>query len=298
MIGFLNINKPTGITSHTVVARIRRLVGRKTKVGHAGTLDPMATGVLPIAIGSATRLIEYLVDAHKGYRATVCLGIATTTDDAEGDILAQRPVPHLDPATLETVLAPLRGTSMQVPPMYSAIHHQGKRLYELARANQTVERTPRQITITRLELVGDSPFPISSTETTISLTFDVECSKGTYIRALARDIGEALGCGAHLSVLERTFVGPFTNEQATHLAALEQHPDMLPTRLLPPEIAVATWPKATLDAAQSQRVRNGMGVQLRHISGERVRVHAPDDTLLALLKRTGASWNPEKVLAQ
>lgn len=298
MIGFLNINKPASITSHTVVARIRRLVGRKTKVGHAGTLDPMATGVLPIAIGSATRLIEYLVDTHKGYRATVCLGIATTTDDAEGEILAQCPVPHLDPTTLETILAPLRGTSMQVPPMYSAIHHQGKRLYELARTNQTVERTPRQITITRLERVGDSPFPLPSKDSTISLTFDVECSKGTYIRALARDIGEALGCGAHLSALERTFVGPFTNEQATHLATLEQHPDMLHTMLLPPEIAVATWPKATLDAAQSQRVRNGMGVQLGHISGERVRVHAPDDTLLALLKRTGTNWNPEKVLAQ
>lgn len=136
MHGFLNIHKAAGMTSHDVVARVRRLVGRKIKVGHAGTLDPAATGVLPVAIGQATRLIEYLADARKGYRATVALGITTSTDDAEGDPLTCQPIPPLDGVALEAALAPLRGTIQQVPPMYAALHHNGQRLYDLARAGR------------------------------------------------------------------------------------------------------------------------------------------------------------------
>lgn len=287
MQGFLNIDKPSGLTSHDVVARVRRLVGRTVKVGHAGTLDPAATGVLPLALGRATRLIEYLTDARKGYRALVRLGVTTTTDDAEGEPLERRAPPPLDAAALEAALAPLRGTIMQVPPMYSALHHGGKRLYELARAGETVERAPRPVTIDRLELVRwETP----------DLTLDVTCSKGAYIRALARDLGAALGCGAHLAALKRTFVGAFRIEQATPLAALESDPALIGRVLLPPEAAVADWPAVALDAAQSQRVRNGLGIGLPDAVGDRVRAHGPDGALLALLRRDEAVWRPEKVV--
>ncbi len=288
MQGFLNINKPIGQTSHAVVAQIRRLVAKQVKVGHAGTLDPAASGVLPIALGSATRLIEYLAAAHKGYRAVVQLGQTTTTDDAEGEPLAQRPVPPLDAATLETVLAPLHGDILQIPPMYAALHHQGKRLYELARAGQVVERAPRPVTITRLEVVarGDT-----------QLTLLVECSKGTYIRALARDLGTALGCGAHLSALERTFVGDFSLAQATALAELQAHPELLPQILLPPETVILQWPLVVLDAQQIRAVCNGQLLKLvENLEGEWARAHSPDGQLLALLHRQEKLWQPEKVL--
>lgn len=302
MHGFLNVNKPYGLTSHDVVARVRRLLGRTVKVGHAGTLDPAAIGVLPIALGRATRLIEYLADRRKGYRALVCLGITTTTDDAEGEVVDQRPLPPLDAATLELVLAPLRGPIMQVPPMYSALHHQGQRLYDLARAGETVERAPRPVTIDRLEVVGGldawgSPVaPALCADPQALLVLEVECSKGTYIRALARDLGAALSCGAHLAALERTFVGEFRLDQATALADLEATPALLPRILLPLHVAVADWSSVTLDARQSQKVRNGLSISLEHATGDRVRAHAPDGVLLALLRREGTLWRPEKVL--
>lgn len=294
MSGFLNINKPSGMTSHDVVARVRRLVGRKVKVGHAGTLDPTATGVLPVAIGSATRLIEYLADTRKGYQATVVLGITTTTDDAEGDVLQQRPVPPLSMEQIETALAPLRGTILQVPPMYAAIHHQGQRLYDLARAGKTVERVPRPVTIDRLELVD---LTRTAPDTLPSLTLTVECSKGTYIRALARDLGEALGCGAHLAALERTFVGSFTVNEAVTLAQVQQAG--VQPYLLPPDIAVAAWPAVTLSAAQCQHIQHGRVVTLTDdVPGEWVRAHDEAGVLVALLRRSNDAdkvWQPEKV---
>lgn len=290
MHGFLNINKPSGLTSHDVVAQVRRLVGRKVRVGHAGTLDPAATGVLPLALGQATRLIEYLSDARKGYRATVALGVTTTTDDAEGETLEQHPVPPLDTATVETALDAFRGPIMQVPPMYSALHHQGQRLYELARAGKTIEREPRPVTIEHLTLLHLSATP------PITLTLDIACSKGTYIRALARDLGEALGCGAYLAALERTFVGEFTLNTAVTLAALQQPATDIFTYLLPPEIAIADWTPVTLDTAQEQRVRHGNTIHLEGVPGEHVRAHTGDGLLLALLRRNGDVWQPEKVL--
>jgi len=295
MQGFLNINKPLGITSHDVVARVRRLVGRGVKVGHAGTLDPAATGVLPLALGRSTRLIEYLADARKGYRAVVRLGLTTTTDDAAGETLEQYPVPTLHAAMIETALAQFRGAIMQVPPMYSALHHQGQRLYDLARAGKTVERPPRPVTIDRLELVA-----LDTDQAQPELVLDVACSKGTYIRALARDLGAALGTGAHLAALERTFVGSFTLAQATALDLLQANPEMLPQVLLPPEIAVADWPSITLTAEESRRVRNGLPLTRPDLPGDHVRVHLPDGTLLALLRRVDAQddqWRAEKVFA-
>jgi tRNA pseudouridine55 synthase len=292
MIGFLNINKPAGITSHDVVARIRRIVGRKVKVGHAGTLDPAATGVLPVALGQATRLIEYLAEARKGYRAVLHLGATTTTDDAEGELLEERPVPPLERGTIEAVLAPLRGEIMQVPPMYSALHHQGKRLYELARQGQTIERAPRAVTIDRLELLSHSATPPH-------LELMVECSKGTYIRALARDIGAALGCGGHLAALERTFVGTFQVEQAVALAALETGEVALSRALLPPEVAVSSWPAVTLSTTQQQRIAHGQAILLEEeTSAGRVRAHSSSGKLLALLEqRDGHYWHPTRVFA-
>ena len=184
MHGFLNIDKPAGLTSHDVVARVRR-AARQKRVGHAGTLDPAATGVLVVALGAATRLIEYVQDAtSKRYLATVRLGASTATDDGEGEVIATAPVPELRAADFERVLDGFRGEILQVPPMYAALHHQGRRLHELAREGIVVERAARPVTIERLDLIGWSP---------PDLLLDVMCSKGTYIRALARDLGEEIG---------------------------------------------------------------------------------------------------------
>lgn len=284
--GFLNIDKPAGITSHDVVARMRR-VARQKRIGHAGTLDPAATGVLVLALGAATRLVEYVQEhTSKRYLATIVLGATTTTDDAEGAILEARPVPELGQADVERALNAFRGSIAQVPPMYSALHHDGQRLHELARAGQTVERAARQVTIESLALVEwHSPY----------LALDIMCSKGTYIRALARDLGAALGCGAHLHALRRTEVGQFTIGSATPLAAFESDPGSIMTSLLLPERAVADWPLVELDREQAQQIRNGVPVALAGDLGERARAHDPEGTLLALLTRAGDRWQPTKV---
>jgi tRNA pseudouridine55 synthase len=286
MHGFLNIDKPAGMTSHDVVARVRRLVARGVKVGHAGTLDPAATGVLPVALGHATRLIEYLGDARKGYSGLVRLGVTTDTDDAEGAVTASAPVPPLSPEQIEAAVAPLRGAIMQVPPMYSALHHNGQRLYDLARAGKTVELEARPVQIDELcwELAGHD-----------ALAITVVCGKGTYIRCLARDIGAALGCGAHLAALRRTFVGPFNGVDAVALAALQADPAGLPSLLMPPEAALASWPVARLDPERERRVRNGMSVEIADATGEYVRALDADGALLAVLRHEGGAWRPEKV---
>lgn len=294
MHGFLNIDKPAGITSHDVVARVRR-VARQKRVGHAGTLDPAATGVLVIALGQATRLIEYVQDeTRKRYTATIRLGITTTTDDAEGDITAANPVPELDRSSVEVALAPFRGRIQQVPPMYSALHHQGQRLYDLARAGKVVDIPARPVQIYSLSLL-DMDLP--------TVTLDVECGKGTYIRSLARDLGAALGCGAHLAGLRRTAVGVFEIADAVSLEDLEGEKGseasspllpFSPSLLLSPETAVLDWPSITLDADQATYVRNGRPLALI-LEGQRIRAHAPDGVLLALLEREGAMWKPTKV---
>jgi tRNA pseudouridine55 synthase len=306
MHGFLNIDKPAGMTSHDVVAHIRR-AARQKRVGHAGTLDPAATGVLVVALGNATRLIEYVQDStSKRYLATVQLGTTTTTDDAEGEVLTTSAVPPFDRAAIEQALEPFCGEIMQVPPMYSALHHQGRRLHELAREGIVVELAARPVVIERLELI-DWIAPL--------LTLDVMCSKGTYIRSLARDLGEALGCGAHLQALRRTAVGTFLIEDAVPLdrvagwqgdkvtKALDTitltpappHLVTLSARLLPPEIAVADWPAVALGSVAAQRVRNGLAIELPGTNADRVRAHGPEGALLALLVRAGDVWKPQKV---
>lgn len=286
MHGFLNIDKPAGLTSHDVVARVRR-AARQKRVGHAGTLDPAATGVLVVALGAATRLIEYVQDAtSKRYMATVRLGATTATDDGEGEVIATAPVPELRAADLERALDGFRGDILQVPPMYAALHHQGRRLHELAREGIVVERAARPVTIERLDLIGWSP---------PDLLLDVMCSKGTYIRALARDLGEAIGCGAFLQALRRTAVGPFAVEDATRLDLIEQQPEIIMSILHPPEQAVADWPAVTLSEDEARRARNGQALALVGIVGDRARCHAPGGELLALVRRSGDAWQPEKV---
>jgi tRNA pseudouridine55 synthase len=205
--GLLNICKARGFTSHDVVAVVRRTLGTR-RVGHAGTLDPLAEGVLPVCVGRYTRLVDLIADTEKGYYAEVELGARTTTDDAEGEVVGRRPVPALTPDTLETVLATFRGPIEQVPPAFSAIKVAGRRAYDLARRGDAPELVARPVTIHRLSLVDWLP---------PRLALLVVCSKGTYVRSLARDIGTALGCGAHLTRLVRLWVGSFGLEEAVSL---------------------------------------------------------------------------------
>lgn len=284
--GFLNIDKPAGMTSHDAVAKVRRLAGQK-RVGHGGTLDPLATGILPIALGEATKLVSYLVDGRKAYQATVRLGSTTTTDDAEGVVRDERPVPQLTTAAIEAALQPFIGSIAQVPPMYSAIQVGGQRLYDLARRGETVDLAPRPVEIHSITLRAWHP---------PELVLDVVCGKGTYIRSLARDLGAALGCGAHLAGLRRTQVGPLALATAVPLTDLIAEPDQLKQHILPPETAIAEWPRVDVDAAMAQRIRHGLAVQLAS-AGEYTRVHGPDGLLLALVRRAGTGWQPFRVFS-
>lgn len=294
MDGILNLNKPRGLTSHDVVARVRA-IARQKEVGHAGTLDPMATGVLLLCLGRATRLAEYLMDSPKLYRARVRLGITTDTDDAEGMVVAERPV-EVDRTAVEAALERFRGSILQVPPMYSALKREGRPLYRLARQGQTVEREPRPVEIYRLDLTAWEP---------PELTLEVLCSPGTYIRALARDLGEALGCGAHLTGLIRLASGDFRLEDAAELDALT--PERLPELLLPPDTALRRYPALHLNETQARAVRYGRDIPASSLavsheaqrSGIRLaRAYGPDGRLLAVLEYhpDRGVWHPRKVL--
>ncbi len=210
MNGFLNINKPTDWTSHDVVAKVRGLLGGG-KVGHTGTLDPMATGVLPLCVGQATKIAHYLADAEKEYRAVMRLGVTTDTQDATGQVLTRTEV-SVGPAEIQRVLDGLVGPLSQIPPMYSAVKVHGEPLYKAAREGRVVERQPRTVLISRLDVLGIADGDV---------TFDVVCSKGTYIRTLCAEAGERLGVGAHLQSLERRRVGKFLIAQASTLADVE-----------------------------------------------------------------------------
>jgi tRNA pseudouridine55 synthase len=282
--GFLNIDKPAGMTSHDVVARVRRLAGQK-RVGHGGTLDPLATGVLPVALGGATRLVDYLVEDRKRYRADARLGVTTTTDDAEGEVVAEQPVPPLGHAAIQAAIAPFIGTIQQIPPMYSAIQVGGQRMYDLARRGEIVELVARTVTIDEIRIIDWQP-PV--------LTLDVVCGKGTYIRALARDLGAALGCGAHLAALRRTGVGPLRIDAAVPLATLQNEPAHLPEHLLPPEAAVAALPRIDMDQTRAERIRHGLPFGHNAVGGL-ARVHDEHGALLALVRRADDVWQPFKV---
>jgi tRNA pseudouridine55 synthase len=249
MDGIFNIDKPEGMTSHDVVARVRRISGQR-RAGHAGTLDPFATGVLPVVVGRATRLVEYLADADKEYRAVVALGAQSDTYDREGTITPSEDALMPTAEELEAALSRFRGEIQQVPPMHSAIKVGGKKLYELARQGVEVERQPRRVTISRIDVEWYRP-PV--------LGIHVKVSKGTYIRSLAHDLGQALGVGAYLEALIRTRHGPFTIEQATTLEGLEEAFRQGTSResLFPPEFILRGWPMHTATPEEEADIRQG-----------------------------------------
>lgn len=254
MNGFLVIDKPQGVTSFDVVRTVRRAL-KVRRVGHCGTLDPMATGVLPIAIGEATRLVEFVMDGEKVYRGTLKLGETTDTQDAEGTILSCSPIDGIDRVQIEGAIATLIGPIQQLPPMYSALKRDGVPLYELARKGVEVERALRSIEIYRFELCSvDLPF----------VTFEVTCSKGTYVRTLAHDLGARLGCGAHLTALRRLKSGAFSEGEAIPLDRLRCEPEIV--QLLPVSAALAALPVLALSADALLRLKNGVPPQQGEVS--------------------------------
>jgi tRNA pseudouridine55 synthase len=276
--GVLLLDKPAGITSSAAVQRARRLLNA-AKAGHTGTLDPQATGLLPICFGEATKFAHLLLDADKRYLATARLGVTTDTGDLEGKVLARREVRRARDE-IEAVLARFLGPGQQTPPMYSALKHEGQRLYALARAGTEVTREPRSIVIHELALAG-----MDGEDVMLSVT----CSKGTYIRVLAEDIGQALGCGACLAGLRREAVGGMT--LASGAVTLEQLESLLPARrdalLQPPDTLVASLPRLDLDAAEAGRILQGQAVE--HGGAGKTglaRVYGPDRAFLGVVEVT------------
>ncbi|MBC7222703.1 MAG: tRNA pseudouridine(55) synthase TruB [Anaerolineae bacterium] len=294
MSGFLNVHKPEGLTSHDVVARVRRHTGVR-RVGHTGTLDPFAMGVLVLSLGKATRLSEFLLGSSKEYRAVVELGRSTDTYDRTGQVTAEHDPSGVRREDVEAALARFRGRILQVPPPFSAIKKEGVPLYRLARAGKQVQPEPREVQIQRLELVAWQP---------PRLTLEVTCSAGTYIRSLAHDLGQALGCGAHLAELVRLRTGRFRLEDAVPLeAVLEAEPAVWQAWLHPLEAAVEHLPRVDLRPGEAKRLAHGQpvraGEDVPAQPGDLARAHGPGGELVALVRLDPAtrSWRPYKVLA-
>ncbi len=277
--GLLIVDKSQGWTSHDVVAKIRKLVGTK-RVGHAGTLDPMATGVLVIGIEKATRLLGYLALTEKEYTATIRLGQTTDSDDADGEIIGRVPVPHIDEDKLRRAIAALTGQISQVPPGVSAIKVGGERAYKLARAGQAPELAARTVTVRAFAVDAIRPGA-----DVVDVDVQVTCSSGTYIRALARDLGGALGVGGHLTALRRTRVGPYVAGQAQTLDDLVQGAegaggiDVLPLAVA----ANAAFPRRDLTEAQARALGHGAKLPATGTGETPVAAFAPDGSLVALL---------------
>lgn len=265
--GILLLDKPLGISSNKALQAARNLF-RANKAGHTGSLDPLATGMLPVCFGEATKYSGYLLDSSKSYLASCKLGVTTTTGDGEGDIISEKEV-HVSPAELDAVIEKFRGKIQQTPPMYSAVKHQGERLYALARQGIEVERKSREVEIYTLDVLsfeGDQ------------LELDVHCSKGTYIRTLAEDIGNALGCGAYLTALQRTAVQPFWENRCYTMDELraisdDENQDLMEI-LLPIESALIDWPVVELTSDMSFYLLQGQAVQVPN---------APTDGLVRLM---------------
>ncbi len=294
MDGILVVDKPCGMTSHDVVVQVRRLTGQK-RVGHAGTLDPMAAGVLIVCLGRATRVVEYLTGLDKTYRAVIRLGVETDTYDADGQVVATRPV-NLSETDLRSALSRFVGEIDQVPPMYSALKREGRRLYKLARKGVEVERPPRRVK------VYDITLRAWQADGQPEATIDVRCSSGTYIRSLAHDLGAVLGCGAHLTALTRLASGSFTLDEAVKLADLEGLAN-LQGLLRPLDAALQGLPAITLDADQARRVTRGQAILWNGVEASTAdslyRVYNPDGTVVAIMAYDVASrlLHPRKVLA-
>lgn len=311
--GIFNIDKPAGLTSHDVVARIRRLLRTsgesppdeysssrirvsRIRVGHAGTLDPMATGVLPVVAGTATRLVEYLAGADKAYRATIVLGGTSTTYDREGEVTSRAGVSMPSLAELQAALVSFKGEIEQLPPMHSAVKTGGKKLYELARAGLEIERVPRRVTISRLDIEAYNP---------PTLQLFVECSKGTYIRSLAHDLGATLGTGAYLDALIRTRHGSFGLEGAISLEGVEAafREGTWREILSPPEFILQGWKRHAATPGEERDIRYGKPIGLPSpADSERPMLVAETQAgeLLAILywRVEEGFWHPQKVFNQ
>jgi len=252
--GILILDKPLNISSNRAVQIVKRLYGAK-KVGHTGSLDPLASGVLPICLGHATKVSQYLLASDKTYQFTMKLGQTTTTGDLEGDVLDEKPVPAICALELESLLANFTGDIQQVPPMYSALKHEGQRLYTLARAGKVVDRPARDVTIKSLVLLSKAAD---------SLTLEVCCTKGTYVRTLAEDLGEALGCGAHVTFLRRIQTGPFGLEKSITVEQLEAMKDdlsALDSHLSSLDLALQEYPVLTCSDEQKADLCLGRKVE-------------------------------------
>jgi len=253
--GILLLDKPKGISSNKALQQVKNLY-KAQKAGHTGSLDPLATGILPVCLGEATKVSGFLLDADKKYRVQIKLGEKTTTADAEGEVIATASLDAVSESSITDILPEFIGVQQQLPPMYSALKHQGERLYKLAREGIEVEREPREITIFDLELISvDLPY----------FELDVHCSKGTYVRTLAEDIGEKLGCGAHVTELRRTAVGVFDGEPLTMEqleSAAEQGFAGLDPLLMPTDSALSDWEGVHLSADMSYYVRQGQAVMV------------------------------------
>lgn len=275
----LLVDKPQGVTSHDVVARARRLLGTR-KVGHAGTLDPMATGLLVLGAGSATRLLSYLVGLDKEYLATIRLGVTTDTDDAEGDIVAIADASFVTDAAIASGIAALTGAIEQVPSTFSAIKVDGRRAYDRARAGEDVALAARPVTVHAFELLA-----ARRAVGTLDLDVRVVCSSGTYVRALARDLGTIEGVGGHLTALRRTRVGPFAVADAVVLPDPREAPDAVAPPLLDPaDVAARLFPVVHLDAAQTRDLAHGKRVELEAPDAELVAALTPEGRLAALVE--------------
>lgn len=292
--GILNVDKPAGKTSFEVVSLVRRWSGER-RVGHAGTLDPLATGVLPICLGQGTRVAEYLAEASKIYRAEVELGISTDTYDASGKVTARHDASGVTRKQVEEALAHFRGSISQIPPMYSALRWEGRRLYQLARAGVEVPRKARRADLFRLELLDWQP-PL--------FTIEVECSKGTYIRSLAHDLGQVLGCGSHLRNLIRLKNGPFHLGNGIALSHLEEAflRGYWHNLLYPIDVVLLHWKAAVLGQESEQAIANGQSLPLEvkdDTDGGRCRAYSLDGRIVALLHWEPASglWHPYKVFS-
>ncbi|HKY69849.1 MAG TPA: tRNA pseudouridine(55) synthase TruB [Gammaproteobacteria bacterium] len=259
--GIVLLDKPSGMTSNAALQKVKNLFKAK-KAGHTGSLDPLASGLLPICLGHATKISQFLLNAQKSYRVTALLGTTTNTGDREGEVIASHPVPSLSETQVEAILKEFLGEQAQIPPMYSALKHKGQRLYHLARKGETVERESRVIHIYELKLLG-----LEKTEEAVFLSMFVRCSKGTYVRTLVEDVGRILGCGAQVWDLRRVGLGPFASEDMVSLDTLRGQGETLPTKeaimahLLPIERAL-TWPSIHLSEASAFYLSNGQAIQV------------------------------------
>jgi tRNA pseudouridine55 synthase len=299
MDGILNVNKPSGLTSFAVVAGVKRITG-ELHTGHAGTLDPIATGVLPICLGQATRVVEYLSDQSKTYRAEIELGVVTDSYDSTGKVLRTGDVSAITRELIQQKLEKFKGTIQQTPPMYSALKHKGQPLYKLARQGIEIERKSRAVRIFSLEIIEwISPL----------LTLEVTCSKGTYIRSLAYDLGEELGCGANMKNLVRLKVGPFSIEEAATLPQIEDavKSGVIESLLYPTDYVLTQFPAVLVNREQQCALSHGSTITASHDgldnspvpeNGILARAYGEDGSFLGLLRFNAewSLWQPEKIL--